>query len=247
MKFWRWLGWSMMLAVTVARADYAEDLARIHVEAIGGRARVAALQTLRMTGTVQVGNRELRFELLAQRPNLVRVTTTGEGRTLIQAADGSSPPWRLEPEKSLVPHRMSGEEAVDFMAEAEFDDQLTDPAARGYQLDFGGETSFMDRRALKLSVTHARQRPFFLLLDAETYFIVGRVVSRTLPSGREVTVETRYGDFRPVEGVLLAHRIGIYAEGKLLHETALDSIEANPPVDEAVFTMPFAVGGPAKE
>jgi len=230
-------------ALPVARADYAGDLARIHVEAIGGRERVAGLRTMRATGHVRVGGRVLRFELIAQRPNCVRITTTGDGRTRVRATDGITAPWRLDPEKSPVPHQMSGEEAVEFLADAEFDDQLVNPAGRGYQLDFAGETTFEGHRALKRLVTHRAEKPYYLLLDGDTYFIVGRLTTRLLPSGRQVTVETRYGDFMPVDGILLARRIGIYTEGRLLDETVLETLTANQPVDEAIFRMPVAEGG----
>ncbi len=247
MHVWQRLGLALILALTVvARADYVGDLARIHVEAIGGRERLAGLKALRAVGHVDVEGRVLRFELLAQRPNRVRVTTTGDGLTLIQGTDGTTAPWRLEPEKSPVPQRMGAAVAAHFMADAEFDDQLVDPTARGYQVEYAGETTFLERRTLKLLVIQPKQKHFFLLLDAETYFIVARLLTRTLPSGREVTIETRYSDFMPLKGILLAHRIGTYAEGHLLQETVLETLEANPPLDGAIFAIPAAVAGAAK-
>lgn len=246
MHVWRTLGLTAIFSLTVAaRADYAENLARIHVEAIGGRELLAGLKTLRAAGHVKADGRTLRFEMLAGRPNRVRVTTTDGGRTLIQGTDGSTVPWRLEPEKSPVPQRMGAAAAAEFMEDAEFDDQLVDPAGRGYQVDFAGETTHAGRRALKLLVTPWKQKPCMLLLDAETYFIVARMVTRPLPSGREVTIETRYSDFMPVNGIVLAHRIETYAEGHLLHDTVLETMETNPPIDGAVFAMPAAVADAA--
>src|SRR5437016_5270681 len=58
------LGAGAILALaTPARADRAEDLARIHVEALGGRERIKALAAMRATGHVDMPGRQLRFEL----------------------------------------------------------------------------------------------------------------------------------------------------------------------------------------
>lgn len=244
MHFWRWLGWALLLTSATAQADTVADLVRGHIEAIGGRERIAANKTMRAAGHVSTAGRVLKFELLAQRPNHIRVTTTGDGRTLIQGYDGAAPPWRLEPDKSPVAQRMDNIEAVDFIAEAEFDDQLVDPEKRGYALDYAGEMNYEGRKVHKLLVTTLRQKSYFLLLDAETCLIVAQLVQRDLPSGRTVTMETRYDDFTPLEGVLLPRRIGIYAEGKLLHETVLETWEANVAIKPGTFTMPERGGAP---
>ena len=237
MRFWRWL---MMagLATTAARADYVEDLARIHLEAMGGKVRVMQLKNLRATGHLIAGEHELRFELIAERPNRLRVMTVGEGRTLIQGWDGSSAPWRLEEGKSSVARAMSVEDAADFLADAEFDDQLIGAAERGYQLDFAGEGTIGDLRVFKILVTHHKQSPFFLLLDAVRYFIVARTVTHKTPSGREVTVETRYADFREVEGVFLPYRISVFNDQRLLNVTVIESVDANSTLPPDTFQMP---------
>lgn len=246
MRFWRWL-FLTVLTVAAARAGYVEDLARIHVEAIGGRTRLEQLKSLRVTGRVMPGGHELRFELLAERPNRLRVTTTDESRTLIQGWDGTGTPWRLEPEKSPVAKALSMEEAADFLADSEFDDQLVNAAERGYQLDFAGETMMGDLRIFKILVSHQKQRSFFLLLDAVRYFIVGRLATHKMASGREVTVETRYADFRTVEGVFLPYRISIFGDRRLINVTVIESIEANPALPTETFLMPKADEAPKEE
>lgn len=238
MRFWQWLGWAFLLTAATARADTVADLVRSHIEAIGGRERIAANKTMRATGHVSTEGKVLKFELLAERPNSIRVTTTAEGRTLIQGYDGVTPPWRLDPENSPVAQRMDNIEAIDFIAESEFDDQLVDPQQRGYELDYAGEMQYEGRKVHKLLVTTLRQKSYFLLLDAETYLIVAQLAQRELPSGRKVTMETRYDDFTSLEGVLLPRRIGMYAEGKLLHETVLETVEANVAIKPGTFAMP---------
>src|SRR5471032_3339999 len=73
---------SLAVAQTIARADQAADIARIHLEAIGGRERVDKLRGLRVTGFVVVGDKRVRFVMIAARPDRVRLETASDGRTL---------------------------------------------------------------------------------------------------------------------------------------------------------------------
>lgn len=232
--------WIFLALVTaVAKAMSIEDLARIHTEAIGGRERLERLQGLRASGRVMTGGRELPFTLIAARPNRVRVTMEAEGRTLIQGMDGEHAPWRLEPQKSSSGRAMEPAEAAEFAADAEFDDPLSSGAARGYTLDYAGETGWQQRKVLKILVTRPRTDPSYLLLDPDTFFIVARLTTQRLPTGREIAVETRYDDFRPVAGVIFPHWIGVYEDGRLLRETVLTNVQTISEPAPEVFAMPL--------
>lgn len=230
--------------VGAARADSADDIARIHTEAIGGRQRMNLLRTLRARGLVNIGDRVLTFLLIAERPNRLRMETQAQGRRLIQGTDGVALPWQLDPDAN-PPRvtRLEGEEAREFAADAEFDDPLVDYAARGYALDYAGETQVNGRRAMRLLVTRRLVDSYQLLLDAETYFILKKIATR-VRGAREVRIETVYDDFRPVAGVILPHRYVVSADGRPLHETVLEAVEPNAPVPEDSFTAPVIITVP---
>lgn len=220
------------------RADRADMIARIHVEAIGGLMRINLTRTLEATGRVDIGGRTMRFHLLAERPNRLRMETTMDGRRLVQGTDGTEPPWQFSPDESPAKvSRLSGQTARDFAADAEFDDPLVDYAARGYVLDYAGEISLEGRKHFKLLVTRRLQDSYFLLVDAETYFITRRVTTQ-VRGGLETVRETVYADFRPVGGVILPHRITVNIDGRWLHETVMETVTPNVRVPPGSFTPP---------
>lgn len=232
------------LLVPVTRADSADDVARIHIEAIGGKLRMNLLRTLQATGRVNIDGRVLTFRLLAERPNRLRMETRSGSRRIIQATDGVSAPWQLDPDaKPGRVTQLEGEEAREFASDAEFDDPLVDYAARGYSIDYAGETQVGDRRAIKLLVTRRLVDSFQLMVDAETYFILQKVSVR-VRQGRQVKMEITYDDHRPVAGIIIPHRYLTYADGRLLHETILESVEANAPVPPDSFTAPILITVP---
>lgn len=234
----------LFILTAVASADTADDIARIHTEAIGGRKRMNQLTTLQASGRVAIDGRELTFRLIAARPNRLRMESMSGGRRIIQATDGVTPPWQQLPDANPpVVTELKGEEAREFAADAEFDDPLIDHAARGYALDYAGETTIDGRRLLKLLVTRRLVDSYLLFVDAETYFIVRKEGTR-IRNGTEVKVVTTYGDFRPVGGVILPHRFVASTEERVLHETVLESVTPNVPVPPGSFERPIVITVP---
>jgi hypothetical protein len=231
----------LMMAASVVRADRATDLARIHVEAIGGLPRIEALNALRATGHVVQGGTQLRFTLLAARPARVRIETERGGRTLVQGFDGVEPPWEFDTGTWPPQYRpMNPAMAKTFAADAEFDDPLVAPESRGFTLDFAGEMQVDGRKLQRVLVTRKFAETFSVLLDDETFFIVMRIEHRESAGGRRLQLVTHYEDFRPVDGVLLPHTITLAVDGRATQQTKIARIEPNPECDQAMFTRPKA-------
>lgn len=238
MRVWRIIiGW--LLVVGTAAADQAMDVARIHIEVIGGKEKIDALTALRASGQVIAGGKRVRFSMVAARPNRVRLETGAEGRTLLQASDGVEAPWKYDtgvwPPKYQA---MADGEARVFVADAEFDDPLVAGAARGFAFDYAGEVASGGKKLLRLLVTRKMTDTFSVLLDAETYFIVAKVETRQSPGGRRVEIMTRYEDYRPVAGVMLPHRVAVLNDGKLVQHTLIETVEANPTLTAETFARP---------
>ena len=239
----------LLIAASLAHADEAADIAQIHLEAIGGRARLAALVGLRMSGVVVVSanDQRLRFSMIAGRPNRVRLETQQKGRTLVTATDGVEPPWEFDTGNWPPRYReMEAAAARGFMADAEFDDPLVAGPARGFTLDYAGETEVGGQKLLRVLVTKNFADTFTLLVDAETYFITLRVEQRTTTAGRKRQVVTRYDDFRPIDGVLLPHRITIVTDGRVEQQMVVEKIEPNPAVTPETFTRPQSASAEKK-
>lgn len=236
-------GWSIsalfFLATAVAWADQAADIAQIHLEAIGGRRRIAALSSLRMSGQVVLGQQRVHFTMIAARPNRVRLETGGNGRTLVNASDGVEPAWEFDTGTWPPRYRtMSESAAKSFTADAEFDDPLVAGPARGFTLEYAGEVEIDGRKLLRMMVTRNLTETFALMLDVDTYFIVLRVEQRVTTGGRRRQIVTRYDDFRPVDGVLLPHRVTLMTDGRVEQQMIMEKIETNPDVTPETFTRP---------
>lgn len=237
-------GWCLFLtwlvACAVVRADQAADIAKIHFEVLGGKERIEALTAMRASGFVLAGGKKLRFTLIAARPNKVRIETGAEGRSLVQVSDGVEPPWKYDtgvwPPKYVV---MADADAKLLAADAEFDDPLVAGEARGFTFDYAGEVRAGEKKNyLRVLVTRKLIETFSILIDPETYFIVARVEERKSPGGRRVEIVTRYDDYRPVDSVLVPHKVTMVVDGKITQQTVIEAIEPNPTITEETFSRP---------
>ena len=91
------LALSLVWCAAVTRAEERiDEIRRMHLEALGGKARVDALSGLRASGQVLAGGKRLRFIMIAARPVKLRLETESAGRTLVQGYSGEGEPWEFD-------------------------------------------------------------------------------------------------------------------------------------------------------
>lgn len=226
-----------LVLVAGLRADErAREIARIHTEALGGYARIAALSALRISGRAETGGSPVRFTLLAARPNRLRLETHFADRVVLQGTDGVSPPWQIDLTRG-APMTMDGATAALFLADADFDDPLVRAESEKLTIEFGGEVELDGRRMLRVLVARLLTENVFLLLDAETYLIAARRQTHRA-GGQAIETLTRYDDYRPVAGVLVAHEITFFMNGALAQRARFTGIHAEPAPPASAFAPP---------
>lgn len=230
----------VLLAVCVARADFARDLAVLHVEAVGGRERVDALRAVKMSGVTRGAGVEIKFTLWAQRPNRIRTEVVSNGRTVVQVWDGKADPWRADSQTKNIQF-LSGIVASEFKAQAEYDNPLLAGPDRRVSLDYLGEVEQGGHTWLKLMATQNLTETSFIFLEPTSY-LIDRIEAVRRRPGAEYVLRTDYRDWRPVAGVLMPHRLVVWQNGKQVNETVIDKIEPNPPLGPDVFKLPASAG-----
>ena len=100
-----------------------DEIVARHVEALGGAERLAAVRSLRLTGTDVIGGGDFRIDaewaLLVARPGQVRSEVSLQGLTAINAWDGKDG-WSVQPfDGRRDAQKTSADEAKDLAREAE--------------------------------------------------------------------------------------------------------------------------------
>ncbi len=234
-------GIGLWLGAALSPAETADELVAKNIQARGGMEKIKSVQSMRMTGTMRLGDERLPTTLELKRPGKSRWEFTLDGQTAVQAYDGKTA-WMIMPfEGQTEPQIMTDQEAKDIEMQADVDGPLVDAAAKGNTIELvGKETIEGGVEAWHLLVTRKSGEARDLYLDAKTYLPVLAVTKRTA-DGQTVEIRSKIGDYKSVDGVMLPHSFQASASG-VPQTQALEfqKIELNVPIDDSRFAMPKA-------
>jgi len=221
-----------------AAAQTVDDVVRRYLEARGGIVKLRSVQSLRLTGTMELPGVKAPFVLELQRPGRMRTEFTVEGRKGVRAWDGRTA-WEQLPLPGERPRPMGPDDAAEARAQADVDfSPLVDAAAKGYTIELIGRDRLPGGDTWKLVVRGNQVPPRIMHLDAKTS-LVAQTTDRRILDGREVEFVTEVGDYRAVNGLVFPHRIDVGPKGSPERQRlVIQRIEVNPPLDAARFVMP---------
>lgn len=230
----------LALAAGFAWAQEAEESSELdrvlamHYEARGGLEKLRSIQGARATGTMSVQGMEAPFTISLRRPNQVRVEGDFGGMALIQAFDGEQA-WGQAPGQPR-PVAFEGEVAAEQAADATLSSPWFEYTELGYEVELAGREEIESGEAWKLVVTAPGGVAHQVFIGTEDGLEKKRISRADFGFGLEDS-ETRFEDYRDVDGLMLAHRqILVSSLGEM--PLTLNSYEINPEIDPDIFFMP---------
>ena len=231
-----------MYGLTGGFGRVVDGLIARNVEARGGADRWRAVDSLRMTGHMDIGKgMHGPYTIEQKRPDKMCLEFEFAEQMVTQCvADDSG--WKVLPFMGRTrPEPMTDAELADMADTAEIDGLLFESASRGHQVKLVGQEAVNGRDAYKLEVVLPRGAKRWIYLDAETALEVKLEAIRIL-NGKEQRIETLYSDWRETDGLLIQHRQDSKAEGEPeSHWLTVDSVTVNPPINDQRFARPSAV------
>jgi outer membrane lipoprotein-sorting protein len=231
------------LLVGPAGAQTVDELVAKSVAARGGLAKLKAVKSVRMTGTVSMGAMELRLVVELKRPSSLRQDVTFQGSTVVEAFDGKDA-WAIPPMTGAPVPMASGPVLLPAAAarekadQADFEGPLVDYRAKGNKVELVGKERLDGADVFKLKVTRKNGDVQYYFLSAETYLPVLVEASVTIDE-QTIEGESTLGDYREVGGVLWAHSIQNGAAGQPEKQSVVfTKIEINPVIDDSRFKVP---------
>ena len=224
-----------------------DELVAKNLEAKGGAAALNNLQTLRATGKLLVpvqGQIELGFVQIKKRPDEARTEASLQGMTQIEAYDGKEG-WKVSPFFGRKdPERMSADDVRALVEDTELDGPLVDWRAKGSTVEYLGTEDVDGTPAHKLKVVRKNGDVSFVYLDPD-HFLEIRIVTQRIRHGAHEEVETDLGDYEKAGNVFVPTSIEVGSKGAPDKQViVIDKVEANVPVDEAIFHFPGQISVP---
>jgi hypothetical protein len=224
------------VATVPAAAQTVDEVLEKHYAAIGGVEGWSGLRTMKGSGTLDVmgGMMSGPFTIVQKRPSMFRMEIEIQGMQVIQAYDGSTA-WQVMPMIGIdEPEAADAALAAQLEEQADLDGPFVGWEEAGLAIELDGTETIDGVEATRLLVTSDDGKVWRYYLDPD-YMLIRMVTTETV-QGVEGEYTTRLGDYRAVGGLMFAHSIEVdtpMGSQKL----TFDSIEANVPVDDAVFSM----------
>jgi hypothetical protein len=218
-----------------------DELIAKNVEARGGMEKLKAVQSIRMTGKMTMGQgMEAPMMLEMKRPKSLRMEFTVQGMTGIQAYDGKTG-WAVMPFGGKKdPEPMNAEDLQEADENADIDGPLVDYKSKGYTVELIDKEKVEGSDAYKLKVNMKNGTVRYIYLDADTMLEIKNEGKRMI-RGSEVEFESIIGDYKEVGGVLFPYSIESGAKGHPEKQNIIiDKVELNPKLEDARYKMPAA-------
>jgi hypothetical protein len=224
------------------QAQSLDDIVARHIEARGGKEKLKAVQTVKLTRTVATGiGSPIKVVLYKKRPNLVRLEqgSTQPGAALIPRGISADAVWDTVQGKPVARPAQIAAEARDV--EGDFDGLLVDWKEKGHTITLDGREKLPGGEVYKLQATLKSGLKRTIYVDAKTFLERRHTGVLNLPGGRQFEVTITFDNWRDVEGVKFPFDITEERTGKepvVSLVTYTEKIEINPPLDDAIFAMP---------
>ena len=230
----------LVLAASAARAQTpsVDEIVAKNLAARGGLDKLRSLQTMKMTGTINVQGMDMPLTVMTKRPNLLFQEMTMQGQRMVSAFDGAKV-WAINPMLGPGPRELTGQQADMIRDQASFDGPLVNYKDRGDTLEMAGSADLGGAKAWKLKLTRKiGGRSMFIYVDADTG--LEKQWSATVDqSGMTIDVDTVMLDYQPTpEGVLVARSMRTLVGGQQQGLLKVLTVEYNVPIEDAAFQMP---------
>lgn len=226
---------------SAAWAQTADEIIQKNIDAKGGRDKMKAVQSIRMSGKMTMGGgMEAPVIMEMARPNKLRMEFTFQGMTGIQAYDGTTG-WMVMPFMGKKdPEPVAGDDLKQIEDQADIDGMLVDYKDKGHQVEYLGKGEVEGTPVHKLKVTKKSGDTVTLFLDADSFLEI-MAEGKTKVRGQEMEGVTTFGDYKEVGGMVFAHSIQSKPKGAPEGggmTISIDKIEVNPDLPAARFEMP---------
>ncbi len=221
-------------------AQTADDILAKYIAARGGLAKIKALRSERISGTISFGpGEDGTFVVERERPMKLHTELSLNGQTLVRTYDGRSSGWIYNPFAGIpAVEPMSETDINNIGEEADFEGPFIDYVKKGNQVEYAGKAEVEGKPAHKLKLTNKKGEARYFYFDAASGLLLESVVN-TKEGDKDILLETFFRDYREVNGLKYPFVVeSNSASPTQPRKITATNIEVNVRIDEARFGKP---------
>jgi outer membrane lipoprotein-sorting protein len=225
----------LLVGVMSVQAQSVDEILAKHFETIG-QSELSNVQTMQSEGKIVVQGLEIPFSQKYKRKGKFYMESSFQGMKMIQAFNGETG-WQVNPLLGITePQDLAGLELKSALDNADVDGPLHNYASKGNSVELLGSDTFEGADVYKLKLTKSDGSEAVYFMDSENYVILKTEVTMVV-EGNTVTSSSIMGNYKEVDGVMMAHSITTSAMGQNMN-LIIDKIEFGVEVDDSIFAKP---------
>lgn len=229
---------AMIFLGLLCQAQTVDEIIAKNMEVKGGIDKLRTIKSNKTTGMMSMMGLETKVTMWHKEPEMMKMEMMFAEKVITFAFDGKIA-WQISPMTgSDEPQEMTGAQAEQIKDNADMmSDPLVDYKKKGFKLDLEGKEDMEGTPVFKLKLTKKDGKVTYFFIDAENYIELKAQATRTV-NEQEMTMETFFGDFKEVGGVMIPHSMTIKMNGADSGNITIESVELNVPLDDDFFKMP---------
>ena len=221
----------MSLSGFFASAQTADEVIAKHVESLGGKDKLAALKSIRMTGSMNAQGTDINLVMSKVHEVGMRMDLDIMGSANYQLMNDKTG-WAFFPVMGMTePKEMEAPQHKTSVNQLDVQGALVNYKDKGTTVELIGKEKVDGADAHKIKVTYKNGHTSTYYIDEKTNRHV-KSVSKSVANGNEVETETTFNDFKQnADGYWFPYTI-TNAQGTII----FDKIETNVAIDSKLFS-----------
>ncbi|AEI50973.1 outer membrane lipoprotein-sorting protein [Runella slithyformis] len=217
-------------------AQTAEDILDKSIQARGGAAKLNALKSLRMEGTLSVMGMDIPTKSIIVHKRGMRNEMEAMGQSIIMAIDGDKG-WMINPMAGgTTPTALPEEQLKASVSQLDLSG-ITNYKASGTTAELLGKETIDGTEVYKVKMVTKDGTSMTHSIDTKNFHIIKTAIKVNV-NGQEVEAETKMSNYKVFDGILFPTTTEIANPQAGVITTTITKVEVNPTIDESIFAMP---------
>jgi outer membrane lipoprotein-sorting protein len=242
-KSFAWIMAALLVVSLTVQTGYsqtAQDVLKKMIDAMGGRNALTVIKDTTMTGTYELTQFGMNgtFTMYQKEPNKMRadMDIPAMGMVMTQAYDGQKAMW-TNPQTGGTVEEMPEAMSKSFSREAMGNDTFLNPEKYKITYDVKPKATLEDKEYIVLEQTMADGHKTTIYVDPATYLPYKTETTDIGQTGAEAKIESYPSDYKPVNGVMMAHSIRTLQDGAEYMKLNFTKITVNNNLEDTLFTL----------
>lgn len=227
---------SLTAGAAALHAQTADEIIAKHIDAVGGKEKLAGITSVKMTNTVQMMGNEAPSTITIINGKGFRSESEFNGQKMIQVVTEKGG-WMVNPMMGSSDPQPFPEEQAKSMQGQMFVEPFLNYTAKGSKAEYGGQEKAGGVNAYKIKMTDKNGTATTYYFDPSTYYLLQTVRTAEM-MGQQMDITATFSDFKKTDyGWVVPQTTEINMGGQFAITSKLKNIEVNAPVDATIFDM----------